>query len=113
MGSIGRDDPQIRKSISTVRLSMAQFSYTSLRDLLLSSPRPSPCAISVSCHDITIRNRLVKHAAWAYLQPMSRPMRSNGQDFFKLVRNRLSLFAAFLKRAAGWVYRAFCIGWRL
>ncbi|KAL2345282.1 hypothetical protein Fmac_006567 [Flemingia macrophylla] len=48
-------------------------SYTSLRDML---PPPnaavySPTASAYSGQEISIRNRLVKQAAWAYLQPMS------------------------------------------
>ncbi|KAK7396744.1 hypothetical protein VNO78_17902 [Psophocarpus tetragonolobus] len=48
-------------------------SYTSLRDVL---PSPyaavnSPTASAYSGQEISIRNRLVKQAAWAYLQPMS------------------------------------------
>ncbi|KAJ0480659.1 hypothetical protein HanIR_Chr13g0634181 [Helianthus annuus] len=50
--------------------------YTSLRDILPSpptaihSPKP-PYSAPNSGYDISIRNRLVKQAAWAYLQPMS------------------------------------------
>ncbi|XP_014495271.1 uncharacterized protein LOC106757173 [Vigna radiata var. radiata] len=48
-------------------------SYTSLRDVL---PSPnfavnSPTSSAYSSQEISIRNRLVKQAAWAYLQPMS------------------------------------------
>ncbi|KAM7258781.1 hypothetical protein ACFE04_014522 [Oxalis oulophora] len=50
-------------------------SYTSLRDLIPSPTAAvnSPTAAHASSpfSNIPIRNRLVKHAAWAYLQPMS------------------------------------------
>lgn len=48
--------------------------YTSLKDILPQTPIQlsgiSPTHNS-SWHEIPIRNPLVKHAAWAYLQPMS------------------------------------------
>ncbi|KAK1264225.1 hypothetical protein QJS04_geneDACA008579 [Acorus gramineus] len=61
--------------------------YTSLRDLLpyspssAASPTASAAASAAACGggafhssgEIPIRNRLVKQAAWAYLQPMSSP----------------------------------------
>ncbi|XP_062006336.1 uncharacterized protein LOC133723505 [Rosa rugosa] len=51
-------------------------SYTSLKDLLPSSSfaavqSPTPNSATNSGYEISIRNRLVKQAAWAYLQPMS------------------------------------------
>nr|GEX87193.1 hypothetical protein [Tanacetum cinerariifolium] len=57
-------------------VSIKPSSYTSLRDILPSpnnvvqSPK-TPCYVAHSRCDILIRNRLVKEAAWAYLQPMS------------------------------------------
>ncbi|TKY61937.1 hypothetical protein E2542_SST11791 [Spatholobus suberectus] len=63
--------PQRTTSLELV--SLKPSSYTSLRDML---PPPnvavnSPTASAYSGHEISIRNRLVKQAAWAYLQPMS------------------------------------------
>lgn len=54
--------------------------YTSLRDIL---PSPaahvqSPKAPVYSGYEISIRNPLVKHAAWAYLQPMSTSPEADG-----------------------------------
>ncbi|KAK6944093.1 hypothetical protein RJ641_025195 [Dillenia turbinata] len=53
------------------------LSYTSIRDLLppspsgIHSPTSASCVGAAACGQISIRNRLVKQAAWAYLQPMS------------------------------------------
>ncbi|KAJ4837453.1 hypothetical protein Tsubulata_015304 [Turnera subulata] len=62
--------------------------YTSIKDLLpspvgafVNSPTAAPTPRS-SSHDISIRNRLVKQAAWAYLQPMSSPSSSSSGDHF-------------------------------
>lgn len=64
------------------------LTYTSLRDLLPSSP-PPPCLLSPtqrsgSWKEISIRNPLVKHAARAYLQPMSTPDVDNRGLFRRL-----------------------------
>ncbi|XVF00839.1 hypothetical protein REPUB_Repub04eG0036800 [Reevesia pubescens] len=55
-------------------ITIQSVSYTSLKDLLPTSPLSitSPTHNS-SWHEIPIKNPLVKHAAWAYLQPMSSP----------------------------------------
>lgn len=53
--------------------------YTSLKDLLPAAAAiNSPTAVS-SCYEISIRNRLVKQAAWAYLQPMSSSPGTSGR----------------------------------
>ncbi|XP_023518519.1 uncharacterized protein LOC111781995 [Cucurbita pepo subsp. pepo] len=66
-------------------------SYTSLKDILPSASAAaaaaafnSPTAASPanSGYEISIRNRLVKQAAWAYLQPMSTSSYSTGSNFF-------------------------------
>ncbi|RWR83635.1 hypothetical protein CKAN_01239500 [Cinnamomum micranthum f. kanehirae] len=46
-------------------------SYTSLKDILPTSPGIQSPTASQICQEISIRNRLVKQAAWAYLQPMA------------------------------------------
>ncbi|XP_047965288.1 uncharacterized protein LOC125209747 [Salvia hispanica] len=76
-------------------------SYTSLKDLLpttaVNSPRPS------SAHggsDIGIRNRLVKQAAWAYLQPMSASAGSGGGSSLRRVFPPLAAFFYLLRRGA-------------
>ncbi|KAF8395447.1 hypothetical protein HHK36_019393 [Tetracentron sinense] len=79
-----------KPSLSTVDfelLSLRSLSYTSLKDLIPSSPGPgiqSPTGpASQSGYEISIRNRLVKQAAWAYLQPMSASSSSSGGHFFR------------------------------
>lgn len=71
-------------------------SYTSLRDVLpspnaaVNSPTASSVAIN-SGYEISIRNRLVKQAAWAYLQPMSAsPGSSSAPNFLRRLCHRLS-----------------------
>nr|XP_043623768.1 uncharacterized protein LOC122595465 [Erigeron canadensis] len=74
------------------------YNYTSLRDILPSagivvqSPRGVPCyaAHHLGGYEISIRNRLVKQAAWAYLQPMSTTPESDGPAFFHRIWNRFS-----------------------
>lgn len=78
----------------------ASHSYSSLKDLLPSvavvnspktkSARPGP--------DICIRNRLVKQAARAYLQPMSTAPGSTGGDFFHRLWTRFAAFIDFFCR---------------
>lgn len=62
--------------------------YTSLKDLLQTSPPPSSIIMSPnsgprkdSWREIPIKDPLLQHAAWAYLQPMS-------TDDTEAVRNR-------------------------
>lgn len=69
-------------------------SYTSLKDILPSSPSsilsPTPgiavagisSSSSGSGYEISIRNRLVKQAAWAYLQPALLSSPSTSTRFF-------------------------------
>ncbi|TYK07441.1 putative COPII coat assembly protein SEC16 [Cucumis melo var. makuwa] len=77
---------------SPINLALLSFksssqSYTSLKDILPSASAAavnSPTAASPanSPYEISIRNRLVKQAAWAYLQPMSASSYSAGPNFF-------------------------------
>ncbi|KAG9455027.1 hypothetical protein H6P81_007931 [Aristolochia fimbriata] len=70
---------------------LKSLNYTSLKDLLPSAPSglQSPTA-NQSCHEISIRNRLVKQAAWAYLQPMASSPDAAGSDFFRSTWLRFS-----------------------
>ncbi|KAI3441189.1 uncharacterized protein J3R85_002433 [Psidium guajava] len=57
-------------------IAFQSVTYTSLRDLLPASPPPPSGASATnnsSWYEIPIKNPLVKHAALAYLQPMSSP----------------------------------------
>ncbi|KAK7284804.1 hypothetical protein RJT34_19557 [Clitoria ternatea] len=75
-------------------------SYTSLRDVLpppnaaVNSPSAAAAtAITYSGYEISIRNRLVKQAAWAYLQPMSSsPSTSSTPHFFSFLYHHLARF---------------------
>ncbi|KAK9196664.1 hypothetical protein WN943_004794 [Citrus x changshan-huyou] len=95
-------------SFELISLKSPSSSYTSLKDLLPSSGFNSPTATGSaanSAYEISIRNRLVKQAAWAYLQPMSAsPDSSTGSHFlcriwikissacFQLISRILSVF---------------------
>ncbi|KAH7512228.1 uncharacterized protein LOC107432265 isoform X2 [Ziziphus jujuba] len=84
--------PPLDFELVSLKTSLA---YTSLRDLIPSSPGGlihSPTAASAvnSGYEISIRNRLVKQAAWAYLQPMSSSPVSVGTHFFHRFSLRLS-----------------------
>ncbi|KAI3794804.1 hypothetical protein L1987_37443 [Smallanthus sonchifolius] len=76
-------------------VSLKPASYTSLRDILPStatfvqSPKPPSFTVN-SGYEISIRNRLVKQAAWAYLQPMSTSPGAGGSTVFHRLWNRLS-----------------------
>ncbi|KAK3226968.1 hypothetical protein Dsin_006830 [Dipteronia sinensis] len=72
--------------------------YTSLKDILpfsskggaaaVNSPTPRP-AVNYS-YEISIRNHLVKQAAWAYLQPMSASPGSSGHHYFRRIWMRFT-----------------------
>ncbi|XP_059645974.1 uncharacterized protein LOC132289551 [Cornus florida] len=60
-------------------ISIKPLSYTSLKDVLPSTAVNSPTV--QSGYEISIRNRLVKQAAWAYLRPMSISPDSSSRHF--------------------------------
>nr|XP_011458695.1 PREDICTED: uncharacterized protein LOC105349779 [Fragaria vesca subsp. vesca] len=70
-------------------ITLQAVTYTSLRDLLPSSPPTiaSPTHNS-SWHEIPIKNPLVKHAALAYLQPMSTPPEVGGKGILRTIRDK-------------------------
>lgn len=78
-------------------------SYTSLKDLLptaaVNSPRPSSAPLCQGGSDICIRNRLVKQAAWAYLQPMSTSPGSAEGSFLHRIRPRLAALFDLVRRS--------------
>lgn len=89
VGSSSTSSSSPQSSFRTVDfelISLKSLAYTSLKDILPStSAAQSPTAAgsaSGSCYEISIRNRLVKQAAWAYLQPMSASPGSSGGGFF-------------------------------
>ncbi|THG12097.1 uncharacterized protein LOC114277283 [Camellia sinensis] len=96
-------------------ISIKPLSYTSLKDLLPSSAVNSPTssAPAQSGYEISIRNRLVKQAAWAYLQPMSTSPGSGGRHFLCRFRSKISSyllnnpFTSFLRFLSRSISRAF------
>ncbi|CAN6554568.1 unnamed protein product [Malus baccata var. baccata] len=72
-------------------ITIQTVTYTSLRDLLPASPQPSIMSPihNSSWHDeIPIKNPLVKHAALAYLQPMSSPPEVGDKGLFRMIREK-------------------------
>ena len=101
-GTVSRPPPLDYEEILSLKCSTPQ-TYTSLKDILpvsasnaaVSSPTPASASAVSSGYEISIRNRLVKQAAWAYLQPMSSSPGSSGPHFL----HRLWLsFLSFFKR---------------
>ncbi|XP_071739253.1 uncharacterized protein [Rutidosis leptorrhynchoides] len=93
-------------------ISLKPASYTSLRDILptaagaVMSPK-APSFTSHSGYEIPIRNRLVKQAAWAYLQPMSTSPDSGGPTVFHRLWTRFSdAFFRFVSRVYGCLLRS-------
>ncbi|PIN06035.1 hypothetical protein CDL12_21423 [Handroanthus impetiginosus] len=86
-------------------------SYTSLKDLLpsaaVNSPKPSSVHQTQPGSDICIRNRLVKQAAWAYLQPMATSPGSADGNFLHRLWPRVAAFFDFVRcnvmRALNWM----------
>ncbi|KAK6231913.1 hypothetical protein QQP08_017713 [Theobroma cacao] len=81
--------------LELISLKTSLASYTSLKDILpssavaINSPTAAGSATN-SGYEISIRNRLVKQAAWAYLQPMSASPDSSGPHFFRRIWLRFS-----------------------
>lgn len=69
--------------------------YTSLKDLLPFAAVNSPTSASASASEISIRNRLVKQAAWAYLQPTISPLPDSSGSRFLLRRLWLRFSSCF------------------
>ncbi|KAE8697799.1 hypothetical protein F3Y22_tig00110610pilonHSYRG00424 [Hibiscus syriacus] len=74
--------------LELISLKASFASYTSLKDILpspvmaINSPTAAGSATN-SGYEISIRNRLVKQAAWAYLRPMSASPDASGPHFFR------------------------------
>lgn len=111
-------------SLKSPPTSSSSTSYTSIKDLLPSTAAiiNSPTAGSAAnpFHEISIRNRLVKQAACAYLQPMSSSPDSSGPQFFSRIMLKLCsahdsishcfrLFTRFLSRALDRLLRSVCL----
>ncbi|OWM80447.1 hypothetical protein CDL15_Pgr019727 [Punica granatum] len=82
--------PSAKLEVSDIEMiSLQSATYTSLRDLIPSSPPAimSPTNNS-SWYEIPIRNPLVKQAALAYLQPMSTPPEVGDKGLLARLRER-------------------------
>ncbi|GMJ13945.1 hypothetical protein like AT5G06280 [Hibiscus trionum] len=111
--------------LELISLKASFVSYTSLRDILpspavaINSPTAAGSA-SNSGYEISIRNRLVKQAAWAYLQPMSAYPDTSGHHIFRRLwlrfssQNPISACLRFfnlkllpgLTRLVDWIFRS-------
>ncbi|KAJ4979467.1 hypothetical protein NE237_010247 [Protea cynaroides] len=83
----------------SLRLQTKVTKYTSLKDLLPSSPASStqsPTDTVGSGYEICIRNRLVKQAAWAYLRPNSVSPQSSGRHLIE--RIWVKIYSEYLRR---------------
>ncbi|CAJ1967217.1 unnamed protein product [Sphenostylis stenocarpa] len=92
--SSGQNQTPIKPFLNLDSLSVKTPSYTSLKDVLPYSAAAvnSPAA---NHHQVSIRNRLVKQAAWAYLQPMSTsPSGPSGPHLFR--RNPVAACLSFI-----------------
>ena len=99
--------------LSIIKPSSHSHSYTSLKDLMpsaaVNSPKPISASLAQLGSDISIRNRLVKQAAWAYLQPMSTSPGATGDGFLQHLWPRVSAFFDFIRhgviRILDWTLR--------
>ncbi|XP_022935679.1 uncharacterized protein LOC111442465 [Cucurbita moschata] len=79
--------------------SSPSLAYTSLRDILPSATAiysPTAASAANSGYEISIRNRLVKQAAWAYLQPMASSPSSSGPHLLHRIWLRFSAWLSFV-----------------
>nr|GMD86737.1 uncharacterized protein LOC109181112 [Ipomoea batatas] len=89
-------DGERASPVAMVAPSIHSSAYISLRDLLplaiINSPRPMTPAAHRELYygsEISIRNRLVKMAVWAYLKPMSNFTVTADQSFLRrILQNR-------------------------
>ncbi|KAL3722743.1 hypothetical protein ACJRO7_035020 [Eucalyptus globulus] len=94
-------------------IAFQSVAYTSLRDLLPASP-PHPSVASPtnnsSWYEIPIKNPLVKHAALAYLQPMSSPPEVGDKGLLGRLKDSCGCFCwlgDFLSRVLQEVFGSF------
>lgn len=68
-------------------IALESLGYTSLKDLIPSSSPPAAASpTGGSWREIPIKDPLVQHAAWAYLQPMAEPRDDDGRWWKRLER---------------------------
>lgn len=82
-----------RYQVSDIEMITIQAAYTSLKDLLPTSPASSSLSPKDSWREIPIKDPLVQHAAWAYLQPMQAAAPSDDRNLLeKLTEKCCGLF---------------------
>ncbi|KAJ8754738.1 hypothetical protein K2173_012127 [Erythroxylum novogranatense] len=94
--------------LELISLTSSSLTYTSLKDLLPSPAVNSPTAAAGVGSSLSIRNRLVKQAAWAYLQPMSSSPSSSGTHFLRRIWLQFSVrnpFSACIRFITGAINR--------
>lgn len=76
-------------------IAFQSMSYTSLKDLLPSSPPSTASPTSSSWREIPIKDPLVQHAAWAYLQPMAEARDEDDRWWRRLEKKCCWVFSCF------------------
>ncbi|KAL2254906.1 UNVERIFIED_CONTAM: hypothetical protein Sindi_0285300 [Sesamum indicum] len=76
-------------------IAFQSMSYTSLKDLLPASPPSTASPTSSSWREIPIKDPLVQHAAWAYLQPMAEARDEEDRWWRRLEKKCCWLFSCF------------------
>ncbi|KAI3446288.1 hypothetical protein Pfo_002953 [Paulownia fortunei] len=75
---------------------LQSMSYTSLKDLLPASPPQSTMSpTSSSWREIPIKDPLLQHAAWAYLQPMAEARDEDNRWWRRLEEKCCGMFRCF------------------
>nr|DAD41719.1 TPA_asm: hypothetical protein HUJ06_016042 [Nelumbo nucifera] len=101
-----------RYSVSYLEMvALKSTNYTSLKDLLPPSPAAGIYSPNFtgnqSWHEIPIKNRLVKHAAWAYLQPNSTSPKPEAGGFLRQLMVRCNgCFRFFSEHIVAGIKRA-------
>lgn len=86
------------------------LSYTSLKDILPASPSSigSPVTIRMdSWKEIPIKDPLVQHAAWAYLQPMAELKHDEGRFFVRKMMEKCRGLVGCFNDVVLWWLRAY------
>ncbi|KAG6413541.1 hypothetical protein SASPL_126255 [Salvia splendens] len=77
-------------------IALENLGYTSLKDLIPSSSPPAAASpTSGSWREIPIKDPLVQHAAWAYLQPMGEARDDDSPWWRRLERKCCGLIGCF------------------
>ncbi|PIN19190.1 hypothetical protein CDL12_08134 [Handroanthus impetiginosus] len=83
-------------------ITLESKSYTSLKDVLPASPPSTSSPTSSSWREIPIKDPLLQHAAWAYLQPMAEARNEDDRWWRRLEKMCCGLFSCFHDVVLGW-----------